>query len=257
VSEEELPMFRCIAETLQDEIHATWKRPSRMLKLLRPNKISNVVRRSLMRAKIENSWQREGGFEMRAYNTYNDYIKHQQSKLDLMELQLETYDIEYRSWLRERLLRLPVEWAGKSVLCLAARIGTEVKAFIDVGAFAVGIDLNPGKGNSYVVSGDFHNLQFAPRSVDVVFTNSLDHAFDLKRLMAQVKRVLKLDGLFVTEISVGRSHGAMPGTHESFFWSKPEDLIEFLATTGFELSGRTPFAYPSQGEQLLFRPKRF
>ena len=51
----------------------------------------------------------------------------------------------------------------RTVLCLAARIGTEVKAFLDLGCFAIGIDLNPGTDNRYVVHGDFHDLQFAPK----------------------------------------------------------------------------------------------
>ena len=56
--------------------------------------------------------------------------------------------------------------------------------FIDHGAFAVGIDLNPGRDNRWVVIGDFHALQYADASVDVVYTNSFDHVFELERVLA-------------------------------------------------------------------------
>ena len=70
-----------------------------------------------------------------------------------------------------------------SVLCLGARQGTEVKAFLDLGCFAVRIDLEPGAENQFVVQGDFHDLKFPTESVDIVFTNSLDHAFDPKKMI--------------------------------------------------------------------------
>ena len=57
---------------------------------------------------------------------------------------------------------------GQDAAVVGARIGTEVKAFLDLGAVAIGIDLNPGENNRYVVYGDFHDLQFASGSIDVV-----------------------------------------------------------------------------------------
>jgi hypothetical protein len=49
-------------------------------------------------------------------------------------------------------------------------------------AFSVGIDLNPGPRNGYVLHGDFHNIIFADASIDAVYTNALDHSFDLQEL---------------------------------------------------------------------------
>ena len=111
---------------------------------------------------------------------------------------------------------MDVDWPDRTVLCLAARIGTEVKAFLDLGCRAIGIDLNPGKENPYVVQGDFHDLQYAPQSMDVVYTNSLDHAFDLERIAKEVLKVLKPDGLFLVEAVQGRDQGVDPGFFESF-----------------------------------------
>jgi len=78
------------------------------------------------------------------------------------------------------------------MLCLAARIGTEVKSFLDLGAFAVGIDINPGKKNKYVLFGDFQDIQFAPKCADIIFTNSIDHVYDIEKFLSEIKRVLKM-----------------------------------------------------------------
>jgi ubiquinone/menaquinone biosynthesis C-methylase UbiE len=56
-------------------------------------------------------------------------------------------------------------------------------------------------------SGDFHCLQFPTASTDVVFTNSLDHAFDIKQVAIEVKRVLKPGGRLVLEIGRGLAEG--------------------------------------------------
>jgi SAM-dependent methyltransferase len=161
--------------------------------------------------------------------------------------------LRYRDALRDRLERLPVSLEGVGVLCLAARLGTEVKAFIDLGAFAVGIDLNPGKANRYVVVGDFHQLQFANHSVDVVFTNSLDHAFDLDRIVAEVQRVLTPGGHFIVEAMKGAEKGPSPAFYESYYWSSVEELWKRIGAVGFEEVARTEFDYPYAGEQICFR----
>src|SRR5581483_2782763 len=106
-----------------------------------------------------------------------------------------------------------------------ARLGTEVKAFLDLGCFAVGVDLNPGSGNRYVLHGDFHDLPFPQESVDLVFTNSLDHAFSVDRMIAEMRRVLKPGGLLVLELSCGSSGGKSAGHYESFWWDCVDDVV--------------------------------
>ncbi|MBM3458075.1 MAG: class I SAM-dependent methyltransferase, partial [Armatimonadetes bacterium] len=140
------------------------------------------------------------GIEQRRYGTYEEYVEQQRAKLlTLRPDWLAGYDTRYHQALRARLGEHGLVGPGSSVLCLAARIGTEVKAFLDLGCFAVGIDLNPGAENRYVVTGDFHALQFPDQCVDAVFTNSLDHAFDLPRLLGEIRRVLRPEGLVVLE----------------------------------------------------------
>jgi SAM-dependent methyltransferase len=204
-----------------------------------------------LRRKYGDVWTEEGHLLRRSYGSYEDYVRHQQSKLETIDL--KKYDAAFRQALRERLQRLDVSWSGRAVLCLAARLGTEVKAFLDVGGFAVGIDLNPGRKNRYVVHGDFHDLQYAPASVDVVFTNSLDHAFDVNRIAREIRRVLKPGGLFIVEAVKGKSEGASPGFFESFFWSTVDELIDLLRQQGFGVLQREPFQYPWPGEQICFQ----
>ena len=114
----------------------------------------------------------------------------------------------------------------KNCLCLGARSGAEVKALIDLGNKAIGIDLEPGTKNEYVQKGDFHNLQFKDQEFDVVYTNAFDHVFDLDKALQEISRVLKDDGYFILEIVAGYEEGGWPGDHESAYWAKAEDFVK-------------------------------
>jgi SAM-dependent methyltransferase len=133
---------------------------------------------------------------------------------------------------------------------LGARLGTEVKAFLDLGCFAIGIDLNPGADNRYVVTGDFHHLQFPTASTDVVFTNSLDHALDINQVASEVKRVLKPGGRFVLEIGRGLADGGRPLYYEAVAWQRVDDVLAILAGHGFTTISRSSFEYPWPGEHV-------
>jgi len=213
------------------------------------DRLKRSLRKRALFRKFGEQWKSDGeAFQKRRYDSYEDYLEHQKAKLETHEF--GPYDDEFRAALRQRLALLEIEWQGRSVLCLGARIGSEVKAFLDLGAFAVGIDLNPGKQNRHVVQGDFHDLQFAPSSVDVVYTNSLDHAFDLDRLAKEVLKVLKPNGLFLVEAVQGRDQGINPGFFESFFWKNIDELVRLLENAGFTVSLRAPITHPWPGEQI-------
>lgn len=188
------------------------------------------------------------GLQVRRYRSYSDYVKHQGSKLKWKDL--SEYEVRFRTALRQRLEHVGATHPGMSVLCLAARIGTEVRAFHDLGCFAVGIDLNPGKGNRLVVTGDFHELQFPDSSVDLIYTNSLDHALDLGRVIQEVVRVAKPHGELIVEATRGRNEGQEFGRYESFSWSSIQELVRVLEGSGFALRGTLEFDYPWPGEML-------
>jgi SAM-dependent methyltransferase len=219
------------------------------------DRLKRSLRKRALFRKFGERWNSEGDrFQKRGYDSYEAYLEHQKAKLETHDF--GRYDEEFRTTLRDRLSALEIEWPGRSVLCLAARIGTEVKAFLDLGAFAVGIDLNPGVDNRYVVHGDFHDLQFAPGSIDVVYTNSLDHAFDIDRIAKEVLKVLKPDGVFLVEAVQGRDQGTNPGFFESFFWKNIEELIRQIEAAGFTVVGRSSITRPWPGDQICFRRLR-
>lgn len=218
-------------------------------------RIRSQGQKVLMRLKLGSTWnETDDGLNGRAYRDYGVYRAHQVLKLDaLREKSIRGHDHRFYAALRQRLGEDPLGFAGRRVLCLGARQGTEVRAFIDEGAFAVGIDLNPGRDNRYVMVGDFHDLQFADGTVDVVFTNALDHAFDLGRILSEVKRVLTPGGLLICEVGLGRDAGAGPGFYESLSWANVDDILDRIRGHGFELDRRRFCESPWLGEQLVLR----
>jgi ubiquinone/menaquinone biosynthesis C-methylase UbiE len=86
--------------------------------------------------------------------------------------------------------------------------------------------------------------------VDVVYTNSLDHAFDIDRIAKEVLKVLKPEGLLIVEAVQGRDQGVNPGFFESFFWKNIDELIGVFEKAGFKVTHRTAIKHPWPGEQV-------
>ncbi|MCG8511035.1 MAG: class I SAM-dependent methyltransferase [Rhodospirillales bacterium] len=172
----------------------------------------------------------------------------------LQEVDLQRYDADLHSVLKDRLNTCRYVQRGNTVLCLAARLGGEVRAFIDLGAFAVGIDLNPGPDNSRVLHGDFHNLVFADHSVDIVYCNSIDHAFDLTTLCGEIRRVLKPRGKLLLEIARQVGGPFEHGEFEAWAWSSTDEFVSLIEHEGFHHQRRTDFENPWPGTLLAFQP---
>lgn len=241
---------------LYKELRQTLKDPARRRELWQKT-YRDVLRVNFRVGKV---WKRgAAGTQQREYDSYRDYLDHQKIKLEYINLVererqgLAEYHRRYREVLRERLARLPLEWPQLRVLCLAARLGTEVLAFRDLGANAVGVDLNPGEGNPYVLPADFHHLPFRDGGFGAAFCNSLDHVFDLNRFLQEIQRVLAPEGRLLLEVQQGSAEGRKPGLYESFWWNRIEDLLPPLAKAGFSPESRTAFDYPWGGELLMLR----
>jgi SAM-dependent methyltransferase len=238
---------------LRSEIRSTLKRPSRVLFLANPRKLwahANWFVSSAPAFEV-GEWQPDAaGVNVRRYRSYEDYLRHQRAKLPTLDL--TAYDQTFYDQLRNRLAGQALE-PGTTVLCLGARLGTEVRAFMAHQCFAVGVDLNPGPENRYVLSGDFHALQFADASVDVVFTNALDHALDLDRILGEVTRVLKPAGILLVEAMHGTAEGGRTGSYESLQWGSVEHLVSILERAPLKLESRTEFTAPWPGAHLRFR----
>lgn len=197
-------------------------------------------------------WDSAGDIRLRNYESYEAYRDHQVSKL--AKLDLTKYTAEFKSALSERIGTFPNMRRGSTVLCLGARNGAECEVFIEKGYFAVGIDLNPGQANKTVLTGDFHNIQFADESVDMVFTNALDHTFDLDKVLSEVRRVLKPRGIFIAEIVRGSKdeEGREPGAFESTWWDNVDAVVNTVVKYDLTHMERNRFSYPWNGDQCIF-----
>ena len=177
-------------------------------------------------------WQQGSELARRQYDSYEDYLGHQAAKLEGIDHRLRETEAEDLASFRERFAHCPGLAGARSVLCLGARLGTEVRALHGLGYFAVGIDLNPGADNAWVLPGDFHRLVFADASVDAVYTNALDHVFDLARVVAEIQRVLRPTGLFVADIIAGFEEGFTPGNFEALHWKNTAEFAGKIAELG-------------------------
>ena len=202
----------------------------------RARKMADKADRRRDQFENEAVWNHDDDVIKRKYESYDEYVRHQASKLDQVVHRLEeTEDDDYAEFRRRFEGCEPLK-AARSVLCLGARIGTEVRALRDLGHFAVGIDLNPGPDNAYVLVGDFHDLAYADGSVDAVYTNALDHGFDIDKLVAEVRRVLRPGGLFLVDLLLGYEEGFLPGKFEATHWRDHKDFVETIRQSGeFEL----------------------
>jgi SAM-dependent methyltransferase len=176
-------------------------------------------------------WEHGEAGARRKYASYEEYVAHQASTCAALD-------------------------GARSVLCLGARLGTEVRALHDLGYFAVGVDLNPGERNPYVLPGDFHRIVFPGASIDAVYTNALDHVFSLEQLVGEVQRLLRPGGIFVADLELGSEEGFVPGEYEAVMWRDHGRLIDQIKELGcFELEqvrdlGRTR---RDQWTQVVFR----
>jgi len=177
-------------------------------------------------------WQRDEQLAQRKYSSYDEYVEHQGSKLDKIIHRLRETEAEDFADFKDRFEGCEQLSEARSVLCLGARLGTEVRALHALGYFAVGIDLNPGQDNPYVLPGDFHGIVFADGSIDAVYTNTLDHVFDLEKMTGEIRRLLRPNGIFIADVLQGFEEGFVPGDYESTHWSDADTFLAKVAETG-------------------------
>lgn len=234
------------------------RHPAKLARLKSPNvrrSVARLVRRSLSYLLLRPTarpWHESGspGVRKRVFRDYDVYLRTQRSKLAL--LHLSEYDARFRAALSSRLRALDLRMPATSVLCVAARTGAEVSAFQDLGAFAVGIDLNPGTNNPLVLPGDFHSLQFADSSVELLYCNSLDHALDLEVVLREFHRVLASNGRLLLEVMKGEAEGNEFGRWEVTSWDSTESLLAVVKSSGFRpLLQELEFEIPWPGRSFL------
>lgn len=199
-------------------------------------------------------WAPEGDFTRRTYASYDAYLCHQTAKLTgIIDRLRRTEDEDFAVFLG-RFERCEPLRKARSVLCLGARLGTEVRALHRLGHFAVGIDLEPGPDNHYVLPGDFHHIVFPDQSIDAIYTNALDHVFDLERVLGEVVRLLREGGIFIADVELGLEEGFIPGEFEAIHWRNRQALVERLTTiTGFALENSEELTKQERWTQVVLR----
>ena len=174
----------------------------------------------------------EGGLRKRDYADYDEYLTHQKLKLEeLVKIKggfsnFDIFDYRLKFYTRFRHLAKLLPSSAR-ILCCGARQGTEVEVLRDLGfANARGIDLNPGPDNPLVEPGDMMKLAEPDNSLDLVYTNCVDHSFDLDAMIAEHARALKPDGYLLYDIAFNEDEGA--GVWESIAWEREEDVVRRL-----------------------------
>lgn len=165
----------------------------------------------------------------RRYATYDDYLRHQKSKLDREAAFIrETSEKRYASMQKQFAAVAIFLPASGAALCLGARLGEEVRVLREMGLLAIGVDLNPGPENPYCMYGDFHNLAFRENSFDLVFSNVLDHVHDMDRFMAEVVRIARPDAHVYFYITGGYAESGALDPYGATFWPDNESLVQAL-----------------------------
>jgi Methyltransferase domain len=173
--------------------------------------------------------EREGGLIKRDYANYEEYLTHQKLKLDEMVKMkggfsnFDIFDYRLKFYIRFRQLTKLLS-SDAAILCCGARQGTEVDVLRDLGfKKARGIDLNPGGENPLVDVGDMMKLDEADNSLDLLYSNCIDHAFDLDVMIAEHARALKPDGYLLYDVGINMEQGG--GPFEAISWDRTEDVV--------------------------------
>ena len=183
------------------------------------------------------------------YKDYDSYLAHQAEKLDL---QMERKRSESKGRLKRfrKQFKSFANFIGKGrVLCLGARLGEEVHAFIDLGFDAIGIDINPGPKNKYVIKGDFHKIPFDDGSIETVYCNCLDHSSHIPKVSSEIARVLT--GKFLLEIHNFALVEAKE--YEAATWITTADLFKQLKE--FRVLKRVPSAGAARLDAFVMEKK--
>jgi SAM-dependent methyltransferase len=171
----------------------------------------------------------------RKYKNYQHYLDHQREKLSM---KMKHFQGKFGHRVKNFIKRLAVvspKIHGRKVLCLAARLGEEVVAFRELGhTEAVGIDLNPGPDNEYVIEGDFHDIPFGDGQFDGIYCNCLDHAWDLQKVSKECARVIKPNGLLVLDIPFVQAYKnkdykkniKKKNKYEALIWDTLDDVLK-------------------------------
>jgi len=116
------------------------------------------------------------------------------------------------------------DWVAKGakVVCLGAGQGFEVEGFQELGYDAIGIDLVPNP--PLVIEGDFQKTPFEDGQFDLVYSNAVDHVYDLGMFSAEVKRITKPTACMMFHLALEQPAVG----HEALEIDSVEEFMSFL-----------------------------
>ena len=165
--------------------------------------------------------------KIREYKDYQQYLEHQKEKTgDASRRQrlasaFPSREAYFINRLTVTTKKLNLDPASK-LICLGARMGEEVSAWKKLGfKNSIGTDLIARP--PYVVIEDFHNLSYGDKTVDIFYTNSIDHSSDPIKMFSEVARCLKTGGYFVADFQFGHM-----GNYEACKIDSFEDVREMI-----------------------------
>lgn len=172
----------------------------------------------------------ENGIKKRVYlGGYENYLTHQKKKFDLYKKVLDREFEDQVNSFYQLFKNIKLTNSNRIYsLCLGARTGAEVKAFRKLNFFSIGVDINYPKNSPYVVYGDFHKLDFPDNSFDIIYSNCIDHCFDIKKLLSESKRLCNEDGIILFHIQKGTKDGSREnfGDWEALGWQDTNLIIK-------------------------------
>jgi len=133
------------------------------------------------------------------YTTYDDYIDYQKNNTENTEKRKTCVNEEHKlkiSDFKDSFKRFTSYFNSKKdfkALCIGAGTGQEVISLQELGVDTIGVDIIPCK--PHVINGDMHDLQFENNSFDYVYTNVIGHSINPQKMISEIERVLRPDGL--------------------------------------------------------------
>ena len=91
---------------------------------------------------------------------------------------------------------------------------------------AIGIDIYVTKNNKYVHYGEFEKIPYENKTFDAIYTNSVDHIYNIEKTVNEFDRVLNTEGYLLINLMKGIEEGyEMTGTFESLAWKRRIDML--------------------------------
>lgn len=186
----------------------------------------------------------------RPYKSYEEYVEHQKIKrgkpgvveglIAVREERIAAFSEIFRRFLTKRFRK-----NCSSAICLGARLGEEVEALWRMKIKATGVDLF--EYLPWVIIGDFNQkLPFDDNSFTLVFSNSVDHIYDLPSWSQEVNRLLRPGGQILVQLMLGRMGG-----FESIQVDSPQEIVALFP--GYSVIADVPYAGPAYDRVLVLQ----